>query len=81
MYSYSQDDLGCFCKGCNNKICGILYKCEECKIDICEECENKKYKEHPHNFIKIRKKKEKKKIEDNDDDKKKIIQNKMEENI
>ena len=71
MYSYSQDDLGCFCKGCNNKICGILYKCEECKIDICEECEDKKYKEHPHNFIKIRKKKEKKKIEDNDDDKKK----------
>ena len=71
MYSYSKDDHGCVCKGCNNNICGILYKCEECNINICEECEDKKYKEHKHNFIKIRKKKEKKKIEDNDDDKKK----------
>ncbi len=73
MYSYSKDDLGCVCKSCKKKICGILYKCEECNINICEECEckDKKFKEHEHNFIKIRKKKEKKKIEDNDDDKKK----------
>ncbi len=73
LYSYSKDDLGCVCKGCNKNIYGILYKCEECNINICEECEckDKKFKEHEHNFIKIRKKKEKKKIEDNDDDKKK----------
>ena len=42
----------------------VYYKCEECNINICEECEDQKYKNHEHNFIKIRKKKEKKKIGD-----------------
>ena len=50
------DDLGCVCKGCNKNICGILNKCEECNINICEECEDQKYKNHEHNFIEIRKK-------------------------
>ena len=50
------------CKKCNKSpIKGILYKCSECNIDyyLCEKCELKNYidKEHPHDFIKIRKEK------------------------
>ncbi len=50
------------CKKCNKSpIEGILYKCSECNDDyyLCEKCELKNYidKEHPHDFIKIRKEK------------------------
>ena len=39
-------------------------------IYVKNECEDQKYKNHEHNFIKIRKKKEKKKIGDKVDKKK-----------
>ena len=48
------------CKKCHKSpIEGILYKCSECNVDyyLCEKCELKNYidKQHPHDFIKIRK--------------------------
>ena len=48
------------CKKCHKSpIEGILYKCSECHDDyyLCEKCELKNYidKQHPHDFIKIRK--------------------------
>jgi len=37
-------------------IVGIRYKCMDCpNFDLCEKCEESKYLEHEHNFLKIRK--------------------------
>jgi len=37
-------------------IVGIRYKCMECpNYDLCEKCEESKYLEHEHNFLKVRK--------------------------
>jgi hypothetical protein len=45
--------LGIICNGCRmNPIVGIRYKCSDCDVNFCEECEFSK--EHQHPFFKLR---------------------------